>query len=106
MNSLELNTKTKSFLTNEDKDGAFVCDLKGKRLDPSAAPIPVYRDLYTGDVYAKLAEVIPSASDVTSKAAAKAITDLEPIHFVSEDGSVKGWFVKVADFQTFAAPQA
>ncbi len=119
MQALLLNQSSKSLLTatvlvadpnNPGKDmfTAFPCGMDGKPLAPGAAGIPVFRDVYTGKVYAMIAELIPTATDAASKEAAKVITDQNPIHYVSDDGSVKGWFVPAPDYDLSAkaAPAA
>jgi hypothetical protein len=111
MQELHLNGSTKAFLTNSAPDPTdgkkvltFQCDLKGKPLAPGTAPIPVYRDMYSGDVYARVAEVLPTSPDATSVAAAQAILALKPVSYCSEDGSIKGFFVRVAAFDDFNEP--
>jgi hypothetical protein len=81
---------------------AYPCDLKGNRLQPGDSPIPVFRDLYSGKTYALIAENIPSAPDVVSQQAAEAIRALKPLHFVSDDASVKGWFIEAPSFDQSA----
>lgn len=113
MNVLELNVKTKAVLTatvsvaDPNKPGSTIfagypCDLDGNRLGSGDSPIPVFRDLYSGKTYALIAENIPSAPDVASQAAAAAIRALKPLHFVSDDGSVKGWFIEAPSFDQSA----
>jgi hypothetical protein len=113
MNALDLNTSLKSLLTatvevaDPDKPGstkfvAFPCKIDGSPLGPGDAPIPVFKDRYTGKVYARIAENIPSAADAVSVAAAKAIRDQKPISYVSEDGSVKGFFIEAPTFDASA----
>lgn len=109
MQTLELNASTKAFLTatvlvpdpakpGSQKFDAFLCALDGTRLAAGASPIPVFKDMYTGKVYARVAEVMPSNPDAASQTAAKAIQDLNPVHFCSADGSVRGWFVEAPNF--------
>lgn len=50
-------------------------------------------DLNTGDVYIRLAEILPEATDDKSTAARKAITDQNPIHFSSGTG-LSGYWIK------------
>ena len=106
MQALRFDQSSKAQLTNttaDPKDATktvtFLCDLKGKPLASGALPVSVYRDDYTGDVYAQVAEVIPSKPG--SEADAAAITALKPIHYCSADGRVHGYFVKVASFDDF-----
>jgi hypothetical protein len=119
MQALLLNASSKSLLTatilvadpnNPGKEifQGFPCGLDGKALPFGVPGIPVYRDVYTGKVYALIAELIPSATDAASKEAAKVITDQNPIHYVSDDGSVKGWFIPAPDYDLSAkaAPAA
>jgi hypothetical protein len=109
MNALELNTKVAAQLMatqlvpDQNKPGesiivSFPCNLKGQRLGAGEAPVPVYKDLYSGKVYAKVAEVIPSATDPASAERAKELHDMNPIHFSNEDGSVNGWFIEAPSF--------
>ena len=117
MQTLELNASTKAFLTatvlvpdpskpGSEKFDAFMCALDGTRLATGAAPIPIYKDMYTGKVYAKVAEVMPSNPDATSQAAAKAIQDLNPVQYCSADGSVRGWFIEAPNFDVSAQAPA
>jgi hypothetical protein len=109
MSTLALVTGTKALLTatvevaDPNKPGSTIftgypCKIDGTPLASGDSPVPVYRDLYTGKTYAMIAEVIPSATDAVSVAAAKAIRDQKPLHFVSDDGSVKGWFIEAPNF--------
>lgn len=117
MNVLDLNISTRALLTatveiaDPDKPGstkftAYPCTIEGMPLGPGDAPVPVFRDRYTGKVYARIAENIPNAPDVVSVAAAKAIRDQNPISFVSDDGSVKGYFIEAPSFDASVAPAA
>lgn len=115
---LDLNISTKALLTatvkvadpNKPGDVTFAgypCKIDGSKLGPGDSPIPTYRDRYTGKLFAKVAEVIPTATDAASVEAAKAITDLKPEHYVSDDGTVRGWFVEAPSFdQSAAGPEA
>jgi len=109
MNALDLVTSVKSLLTatvsvaDPDNPGktkfqGYPCTIDGKPLGPGDPPVPVYRDRYTGKVYAQLAEVLPTAPDHVSVAARKAIVDQNPISYCSEDGSVRGYFIEAPDF--------
>jgi hypothetical protein len=113
MSVLNLNTSTKSFLTatvkvadpNKPGDVMFAgypCRIDGSKLQAGDARIPTYRDLYTGKTYAKIAEVIPTATDAASVEVAQAINAQKPIHYVSDDGSVRGWFVEAPNFDQSA----
>ena len=117
MSVLKLETSIKSFLTatvkvaDPNKPGdvmfqGYPCAIDGSKLPPGVASIPTYRDLYTGKLYAKIAEVIPTATDAASVEVAKAITALKPIHYVSDDGSVRGWFVEAPNFDQSAEQAA
>jgi hypothetical protein len=74
---------------------SYPCDLDGNRVDAADA-LPIYRDRFTSKTFARVAENLPSGS-AEMKAKATAILALNPVHFTSDDGSVKGYFVEAPD---------
>ena len=103
MTALSLVPSSRALLTATVKqdDGTVVshlCDLKGNRLPLGDPGLPIYRDTYTAKTFVRVAEVIPSATDPISKAAAAEITALNPTHYASPDGDVKGYFIEAPDF--------
>jgi hypothetical protein len=113
MQSLNLNQSTKSLLTatiliaDPNKPGseifsAFPCGIDGKALAPGASPIPVYKDLYTGTVFARVAERIPKVIDSETAEVAQTLLALKPIHYSSDEGSVVGWFIEAPNFDASA----
>jgi hypothetical protein len=114
MQQLHLDPSSKAFLTatvliaDPNKPGSeivksFTCDLNGAALAPGAPALPVYRDLYTGTVYVRVAENIPSTPDSPSQDSAKTIQALKPIFYVSPAGDVKGWFIEATNFDATAS---
>lgn len=75
----------------------FPCDLTGAALPYGATPIFIYRDAFTAKTFARVAEVIPSGASSADVDLRGAILALKPIHYVNDDGSVKGWFVEAPD---------
>jgi hypothetical protein len=77
---------------------SFNCDVDGAQLGSGVAPTLIYRDLITGQTFARVTEKIPNANTSAGAAAATAISERSPIHFTNDDGSINGWFVPAPDF--------
>jgi len=77
---------------------SYRCDLKG---DAIPAPgLPIYKDAFSGLTFVRIAENIPSTPDSVSVAAADVLLALDPVFYVSPDGSIRGWFVEAPDFNS------
>jgi len=108
---MKLDPETRRLLTVESKDDKTglitgqVCDINGKPLGTSAAPLPVYSD-NTGKAWVRIAAVMPSNQDEQSKAAKAAILSLNPTFFDGASGEIRGWYVPAPDFTYHAEPEA
>ena len=78
---------------------AFPCDVNGNPLAAGVSPLPMYRDAYSGKTYVRVVEVIPSGNASADKETAAEINALNPIHYTSTDGDVRGYFVEAPDFK-------
>jgi hypothetical protein len=93
--SLALVSSSLAILTKTENGNSFTCDLDGNPCDPG---LLIAKDAFTGKYFARVAEVIPSDNTPTAKAQKEAILALNPIHFISDDGTIKGYFVPAPDF--------
>ncbi len=76
----------------------FACDADGKRLPLGAKTLPLFRDELSGETYVRLTETLPSSNDSQSKELRDAVMAERPLHFVSPDGHIKGWFIVAPNF--------
>jgi hypothetical protein len=117
MTTLNLDPSSKAVLTKTDETPdpntpgkiipiSYPCDLEGNRLTSDNPGLPIYRDLYSGKTYVRVAETIPTGTDQFSKNLADSITALKPIHYMSEDSSVRGYYVPAPDFNKREAESA
>ena len=109
MSILNLDESSKALLTRTDQvpnpvdptktvDVSYACDLNGKKLSPMESPLPIYRDIFTGNYFVQVTERIPSGADDASTQQRDALRELKPIHYASPTGSVNGWFIPAPDF--------
>jgi hypothetical protein len=98
MHLLALIASSKALLTKTDGADSFLCDLDGNRLPQGAPGLPIYRDGYSGKTYVRVAENIPTGNQTADKERKAEIEALNPIHFTSADGDVRGYFIEAPDF--------
>jgi hypothetical protein len=79
---------------------SFICDLNGNAITPPNPGLPIFRDLFSGKTFVRVAERIPSGAASADVAEAARINALNPVHFASPDGSVNGFFIVAPDFNS------
>jgi hypothetical protein len=97
--ALNLDLSSRAILTKQvGTDAPFLCDLNGNAITPPNPGLPIFRDLFSGKTFVRVAERIPSGGQSADIAEAKRINSLNPIHYASPDGTVNGYFIVAPDF--------